>query len=174
MFWCWLLFCGFCAMVLEIIVGNWGYYIPVLATLAFYFTVVAGWRPVFPLFAVLGSVLDLSVGRSVPLQFPVLSLAIFLGTVWRRHGDCSHAGAQGFPGGVLGALAGGIGLLYARPPGFRLSLSAMIHDLPIVACAAIGGCLLVPLYCLVLDRCAAKLDFRCFQRAQQDDTARGP
>jgi len=151
-------------MIAEIIVGNCGLYVPVFSTMAFYCTVAAGWRKVLPLFAVLGCVLDLSLGRAVPAQLALLVGTTYLALLWRQYGDCSRAGIQALPGGVVGVFAGGGALLYGRFPGSRLSLSCFWSNSGLFFLAVTGGAVLLPLFCLLLDRWAGKFDFVCFRQ----------
>lgn len=169
MAWCWLYCIGMLAMIAEIIVGNSGFFVPVLALAAFYVCVVFGWRRTLLVFAVLGSFLDLAVGRSVPLQLALLAVALLMAQFWRRHGDCAHPAAQVLPGVILGSTCGTLAWLTCRPPDAFFNLGGMLMDVSVFLIAAVSGAVLLPLGCLLLDTMGARLDVALFRQAYRDD-----
>ena len=162
----WLLCCTFLAVVGEVIAGGYGVVLPVFPVVAFYFTVVLGWRPTVAWLLVMGSVLDLALGRGVPVSLVALPGIQAFAMFWRRHGDCRRRGPQAVAGFMAGLISGGLTLALVVLPGARWNAGLAGEGLGLLGEAALGGALLLPLLCVALDAAADHMVFYSYQQVR--------
>jgi hypothetical protein len=140
----WTLVCCFFAVGLELVVGNYGFALPIFACMAFCLITALGAQRVFPLLALGGAVLDLSYARGVPAQLLLLPLLVVVSNLWRKHGDCVHPLAQFLPGCIVGAISSALLVLLVRLPGSSLGWDILWRNGWIILQGLVGGALLMP------------------------------
>ena len=167
MFFLWLICCSYVAAIIEWLAGGHALVLPVFLVVAFYFTVLRGWRDVWLVLAVLGTVLDLAFGRSVPVTLMVLVPVQMLAGWWRRLGDCRHWEAQMFPGLGLGLMSGVGLLILLRIPGSDWGRGMTLDVIRVLGETVVGAALLLPLVCVVLDRGAKAMALPQYRKVRQ-------
>ena len=167
MWFLWLICCAFSAVVIELLAGGYGLVLPVFLVTSFYFTVVRGWREPLPVLMVMGTILDLAVGRGVPAMLLLLLPVQALGQYWRKFGDCRSAGAQALPGLAMGLVIGTGLVLVLRLPGSGWGLGLLSDTIRVTTQAVVGSALLLPLECKVLDRAAKAMALSQYRKVRQ-------
>ena len=165
----WLLWCTFCAMLVEAILGNHGLLVPVLASTCFYFTVVLGWRTALVPAILVGSVLDMVLGRPIPTFFFLLPNVTLLALFWRRYGDCRRRSIQAVPGALLGGAMGLGAFILVRVPNASLGGGLLLEGIWVVVRFTVGGMLALPVVGAVLDRASSKLALPCYHSVQEQE-----
>jgi hypothetical protein len=153
----WTLCCVFLALVVELLAGDYGFALPVFPVAVFYFTVVCGWRRTAVPFLVLGTILDLAFGRSLPVATLAVPGIQAFGMFWRGHGDCRRRGAQAAPGLAVGALSGSLMLVLLVLPGARWGAALGGDAAVLLAEVSLGAAVLLPLLCVALDAAAEQM-----------------
>jgi len=163
----WTLCCAFLALIFELLVGDHGIALPIYPITVFYFTVVRGWRRTALWFLLLGTLLDLAFGRSVPVVTLVVPGVQAFAMFWRRHGDCRTRGAQAAPGFVVGTLSGVLMLVLLVLPGARWGAPLAGEVVVLLAEVALGATALLPLACVVLDAAAEPMVFDSYRQVRE-------
>lgn len=166
MLWVWLFVASFGAVFLQVVSGCHGLQLPLFAVTSFYFTVALGWRRPLPAIVIMGTMLDLLLARTAPVSLLLLPPIMMLALLWRRQCNCRAALAQAFPGFITG-LVHGSGLLVLQCLATeRWHIGLLWHCVRILAQEALGGALLLPLVCRVLDATADRLGLPLYRDIQ--------
>jgi hypothetical protein len=163
----WTVCCAFLALIVELVIGGYGVVLPVFPVTVFYFTVVRGWRRTAVLFLVLGTVMDLACGRTVPVAVLAVPGVQAVAMFWRRHGDCRLRGAQAAPGFAVGALNGALLLVLLVLPGARWGEALAGEVATLLAEVALGAAVLLPLLCAGLDAAAEQMVFDSYRQVRE-------
>ncbi len=155
--WLWLMTVLTLAALLELAAAAQRLLIPVLALSGVYLAVVYGGKRVIVLLLFAAVLLDAVLMRHGPATslavLPALSIAAF----WRRHGNCRHLPAQVVPG-LVAAVAYTLTLMaWKALTASPLVLAELMMDSIFLVEAAVGGALLMPVLCALLDMCAFRL-----------------
>ena len=93
-------------LVLELIIGNQGFYVPVVGLVAFHFGVLRCYWQSLLWGCGVGVVLDLACGRSFPWYLVLIPLLVGLARVWRFQQLTHLLSLQAIPGFLSGFLCG--------------------------------------------------------------------
>jgi len=162
----WMLLASFLGVAVELIFGNYGFCVPVFASVAFCLIVAQGGRRAFPVLAVIGALLDLSYARAFPTQLVLVPIVAVVAESWRRHGDCRQPLAQILPGSAVGAINGALLVLLVRLPGSSLGWDILWRNGWIILQSAIGGTVLVPCLAALLDAGGKRLGLPLYAKAR--------
>ena len=166
---CWL----FLAVVAEIVIGNYGVVAPVVGIAVFYFATVAGWpRALVPSLAA-GALVDLALGRRLPVAVTVAALLVLMARFWVRHGTLRRFRAQSLPGGAVGAVAGTVQVVLASLIEESGGLGLLWHNARLVAGSTLAGVAGLPLACWLLDRMAGRMAIPLYRRGRPGDEHHG-
>jgi len=164
--WIWIIFCGFIAMLIEINLSSMGIYFPIIATVAFYFTMTYGWEYSYPCMLAFGTMLDLYLARPVPTFFVILPAINYLAFVWKKHSDCKKIGPQAVAGAIIGIVAAIIPILAQALYIHKLNLNIAIHYLYLIIMATIITSAIFPIIIIFLDLIASQLNLYQYQNIQ--------
>lgn len=173
MIWAWQFWCAFCGLLLELILGRHGWCAPVVLLIAFHFTVVLGWRAALIPGLITGALLDLMLGRDLPVTVLLLPPVLLAGLFWRRHGDCQHTVAQILPGAAVGLVAGTGLVLCVSLPAEHWHVSLFLHNFRLLLGCVAWGTLLLPLLCWILNRFARGMALRGYESVQRQEVSDG-
>jgi len=169
MVWVWLIWCTFSAMLLEILVGNHGLFVPCLALMGLYFSVTLGWRVALAPLLLAGVVLDMFLARPYPAFLLLLPVVVFVAGFWRRHGRCSGFWGQAVPGAMVGLVMGAGGVFCERLLSAGSGVFLSWRDVAVAVAAATSAAVLFPVLARGLDSFAARLALPCYHEVQDSD-----
>ena len=172
MIWIWLCWCAFCAALLEVILGNHGVPMPLLAMVTFYFTATLGWKAVFIPLVVAGTILDLLLARTFPTALLLLPAIMAMAHWWKSHGDCKSVPTQALPGVALGVVIGLGRVMLESWTTEKWGLGLLGKSAWLVFLFALAGAVVTPLLFRLLDRAAVALSFTPYRTIQ--DTVADP
>ena len=92
--------------LLEELLGTGGVLLPLTAMVAFYFFVLRCWRHALLLAWVIGTMVDMSFGRSFPYYLVLMPLVLLVARVWKGYQMTHLYVAQILPGIVIGGVTG--------------------------------------------------------------------
>ena len=139
-----LLLCG----MLELLLGVSGFYVPLMLLGMFYFGAFRHWRFALLVAMFIGSAVEMSYGRTVPLCLFLMPLLTLLSKFWRWMGGTVGILRQCVPGMFVGLMGGVAGVFLKTrmtgmaDGGWRLALMSALAGFvwfPIVSEMPNGG-----------------------------------
>ena len=156
----WLLLVLMASGMAELLIGNHGISVPLLAMAGLYFAVLYPWPLLLPYFCLGGLWLDLCSPAGPPAHVITLLLLIPVGHNWRYFGDFSTHVGQIPPGAATGAIVGILSILRIFAVGHGGLSWLQILRIPLMQ---IGfGALLFPLCSMIWDGIAFHIGVRRF------------
>ena len=150
-----LLLCG----MLELILGTSGFYVPLLLLGIFYFGAFRHWRFALLWAMFIGSAVEMSYGRTVPMCLLLMPLLIAASKFWRWMGGTVGMLRQCVPGMFVGLLGGVAGIVLKN----RMTGSYEgSWWLALVSAAA--GFVLLPIMCGIFDMVAGWMALNRYTR----------
>ena len=120
----WLLIVLLFSGIFELLIGNYGINVPLLALAGFYFAVLYPWPLLLPYFCLIGLWLDLCSPINLPAHTLTMLIVIPIGHNWRYFGDFSSKLGRCLPGAAVGALCGIMSMIRVIDA-YGLSLSSI-------------------------------------------------
>lgn len=158
-----LLLCG----ILELMLGTCGIYAPLLLLGVFYFTAFRRWRSALLAGMFIGSALEMSYGRPLPLCLVLMPLLTMFSKFWRWLGGTVGMLRQCVPGMLVGVL-GGVASVILK----NRVMGTYEGSWRLVLMAGTLGFLLFPVMCALFDTVAGWMALNRYARlssGRQDD-----
>jgi len=157
--WVWILFGAFFALFFELFCAYNRLALPSVAVLCFYMGAVFGWRRAVVPFILVGSVLDLVLGRTVPFTPMLVLLVSPLGALCSKFSIRSSIGTFSLLGSTLLCVSifilSGVTELFAVT---FLSSDGWIYTLWSHAVFTVSPFILTPTFIFILDKIAPSMD----------------
>lgn len=157
---------AFAAVIIELLAGSYGFWIPAAAWIVFYASVTYGWQSGVMLALVQGAAIDVVFGRDRLLSSLALLAVVAIARIWIHRADGKTLWMRAMPGML-------IGLVCVMPQAaiytFRLGsnpdliLSSTLSGLFSVAVSTLA----LPLCTAVLDSAALLLGLPLFAKARE-------
>lgn len=137
------------SILVEVLAGNHGWYLPCVEVCAFYFTMRYGVAKVFAGALLAAALTDAVWMHHFPSQVAVVMLVVGLSSLWRGLGDLGGWLSLGLSGLAIGLVAWlGLVLASATFAGHELSWLGVLQPLPTML---LKGILLTPAISLTLN-----------------------